>query len=119
MVADFLIHNTSEILTCAGPAPRVGSRQGDARPVARAAIAAYRGEIVFIGLEALLTRDPAWQDFTKQLISALNAASDSLTAADTNQEGANLLALQTRQSLSSTALSMASQSDQTVLRLFR
>ena len=59
------------------------------------------------------------QDFTKQLIGALNAASDSLTAADTNQEGANLLALQTRQSLSSTALSLASQADQTVLRLFR
>jgi len=59
------------------------------------------------------------QDFTKALISALNAASDSLTAADTNEEGANLLALQTRQSLSSTALTMAAQSDQAVLRLFR
>jgi flagellin-like hook-associated protein FlgL len=59
------------------------------------------------------------QDFTKSLISALNAASDSLTAADTNEEGANLLALQTRQSLSATALTMASQSDQSVLRLFR
>jgi flagellin len=59
------------------------------------------------------------QDFTKSLISALNAASDSLTAADTNEEGANLLALQTRQQLSSTALSFASQSDQSVLRLFR
>jgi flagellin len=59
------------------------------------------------------------QDFTKALISALNAASDSMTAADTNEEGANLLALQTRQSLSSTALTMATQSDQSVLRLFR
>ena len=59
------------------------------------------------------------QDFTKQLIGALNSASDSMTAADTNQEGANLLALQTRQSLSSTALSLASQADQSVLRLFR
>jgi imidazolonepropionase len=57
MVADFLIHNTSEVLTCAGPAPRVGARQGDARPVARAAIAAYRGRIVFIGLEVLLARE--------------------------------------------------------------
>jgi imidazolonepropionase len=56
MVADFLIHNTSEILTCAGPAPRIGSRQAGARPVAGAAIAAYRGEIVFVGLEVLLTR---------------------------------------------------------------
>ena len=59
------------------------------------------------------------QDFTKSLINALNAASDSLTAADTNEEGANLLALQTRQQLSSTALSFASQTDQSVLRLFR
>ena len=57
MVADFLIHNTGEILTCAGPAPRVGTRQADARPVARAAIAAYRGQIVFIGLEVLLARE--------------------------------------------------------------
>ena len=53
------------------------------------------------------------------LYKRLNAASDSLTAADTNEEGANLLALQTRQQLSSTALSFASQSDQSVLRLFR
>jgi flagellin len=59
------------------------------------------------------------QDFTKSLIGALNAASDSLVAADTNEEGANLLALQTRQSLSSTALTMAAQADQTVMRLFR
>jgi flagellin len=59
------------------------------------------------------------QDFTKSLISALNAASDSLTAADTNEEGANLLALQTRQSLSTTALTLASQSGQSVLQLFR
>ncbi|HEX3644843.1 MAG TPA: hypothetical protein VHT95_04505 [Vicinamibacterales bacterium] len=57
MLADFLIHNTAEILTCAGPAPRVGTRQADARPVARAAIAAYRGQIVFIGLEVLLKRE--------------------------------------------------------------
>jgi len=41
-----------------------------------------------------------------------------LTLADTNLEGANLLALQTRQQLSSVALSLASQADQNVLRLF-
>ena len=57
MLADFLIHNTSEILTCAGPAPRIGARQADARPVPRAAIAAYRGQIVFIGFESLLARE--------------------------------------------------------------
>lgn len=58
-------------------------------------------------------------EFTKRLINTLNAASDSLVAADTNEEGANLLALQTRQSLSSTSLSLASQADQSVLRMFR
>lgn len=58
-------------------------------------------------------------DFTKNLIGVLNAASDRLTAADINEEGVNLLALQTRQSLYSTALTLASQADQPVLRLFR
>jgi flagellin-like hook-associated protein FlgL len=38
--------------------------------------------------------------------------------ADLNEEGANMLALQTRQQLSVTALSLASQANQAVLRLF-
>lgn len=58
------------------------------------------------------------QDFTKSLINTLETAAAGLTLADTNEEGANLLALQTRQTLSSTALSLASQGDQNVLRLF-
>jgi flagellin-like hook-associated protein FlgL len=58
-------------------------------------------------------------NFTKQMISTLANGADMLTLADTNEEGANLLALQTRQQLSSTALSMASQADQNVLRLFQ
>ncbi|VAW11452.1 Flagellar cap protein FliD [hydrothermal vent metagenome] len=58
------------------------------------------------------------QDFTKALINTLETGAAGLTLADTNEEGANLLALQTRQSLSSTALSLASQGDQNVLRLF-
>jgi len=58
------------------------------------------------------------QDFTKALINTLETGAAGLILADTNEEGANLLALQTRQSLSSTALSLASQADQNVLRLF-
>ncbi len=58
------------------------------------------------------------QDFTKNLINVLETGAANLTLADTNEEGANLLALQTRQQLSSTALSLASQADQNVLRLF-
>ena len=49
MVADFLIHNTSEILTCAGPAPRIGPRQADAGSRPRAVVASHRGTIVFVG----------------------------------------------------------------------
>jgi flagellin-like hook-associated protein FlgL len=57
-------------------------------------------------------------DFTKKMINTLETGASNLTLADTNEEAANLLALQTRQQLSSTALSMASQADQAVLRLF-
>ena len=49
------------------------------------------------------------QDFTKAMINTLQTGADSLTLADANEEGANLLALQTRQQLSTTALSLASQ----------
>jgi flagellin-like hook-associated protein FlgL len=58
------------------------------------------------------------ENFTKNLINTLEEGAGKLTLADTNEEGANLLALQTRQQLSSVALSLASQADQNVLRLF-
>jgi flagellin-like hook-associated protein FlgL len=60
----------------------------------------------------------ARQDFTKNLISVLQVGADQLVLADTNEEGANMLALQTRQQLSTVALSLAAQADQNVLRLF-
>jgi flagellin-like hook-associated protein FlgL len=59
------------------------------------------------------------QDFTKAMINTLQTGADGLVLADTNQEGANLLALQTRQSLSTTALSLSAQADQAVLSLFQ
>jgi hypothetical protein len=43
---------------------------------------------------------------------------NKLILADTNGEGANMLALQTRQQLGVTSLSLASQAAQSVLRLF-
>lgn len=58
------------------------------------------------------------QDFTKNLVATLQSGADNLVLADTNEEGANLLALQTRQQLSTTALSLSAQADQAVLRLF-
>jgi flagellin-like hook-associated protein FlgL len=59
------------------------------------------------------------QDFTQAMVNTLQTGSDNLTLADSNEEGANLLALQTRQQLSTTALSLAAQADQNVLRLFQ
>jgi flagellin-like hook-associated protein FlgL len=59
------------------------------------------------------------QEFTKAMINTLQVGADNLTLADSNEEGANLLALQTRQQLSTTALSLASQAAQAVLRLFQ
>ena len=56
--------------------------------------------------------------FTKEMINTLQVGADNLVLADTNEESANMLALQTRQQLSTTALSLASQADQAVLRLF-
>jgi flagellin len=57
------------------------------------------------------------QEFTKAMINTLQTGADKLVLADSNEEAANMLALQTRQQLASTALSLASQADQGVLRL--
>ena len=59
------------------------------------------------------------QDFTKNMVSVLEGGAGNLTLADMNEEAANLLALQTRQSLAQTSLSLANQSEQSVLNLIR
>jgi flagellin-like hook-associated protein FlgL len=58
------------------------------------------------------------QDFTTNMVNTLTGGADKLTLADMNEEGANMLMLQTRQALGTTALSLASQAAQSVLRLF-
>ena len=60
----------------------------------------------------------ARQDFTTDLVNVLKEGADKLTLADMNEESANMLALQTRQNLGVTSLSLASQAAQSVLRLF-
>jgi len=59
------------------------------------------------------------KDYTKESINTLQTGADALVLADSNEEGANMLALQTRQTLSTTALSLASQADQAVTRFLR
>jgi len=51
MLADFVIRNASEVLTCAGPAPLTGARMSDAGSRPNAVIASHSGVIVFVGSE--------------------------------------------------------------------
>jgi flagellin len=59
------------------------------------------------------------QDFNKNLINVLQTGSSNLTLADTNEEAANSQALSTRQSIAVSALALANQSQQSVLRLLQ
>jgi flagellin-like hook-associated protein FlgL len=61
----------------------------------------------------------ARQDFTKNLVNVLTTGAADLTNADLNEESANLLALNTQQSLAVNSLSLASQASQSVLRLLQ
>jgi flagellin len=59
------------------------------------------------------------QDFNKNLINVLQTGSSNLTLADSNEEAANSQALSTRQSIATSALALANQSQQNVLQLLR
>ena len=59
------------------------------------------------------------QDFNKNLINVLQTGASNLTLADTNELAADSQALSTRQSISVSALSLANQSQQSVLQLLR
>src|SRR3954452_3515617 len=59
------------------------------------------------------------QDFNKNLINVLQTGSSNLTLADTNEEAANSQALSPRQSIAVSALALANQSQQSVLRLLQ
>ncbi|MEX0840620.1 MAG: flagellin [Parvibaculum sp.] len=81
------------------------------------ATATLRGQSSTFGANLSVVQNR--QDFTGNMINVLEQGAGNLTLADTNVEAANLLALQTRQSLASTSLSLANQSEQSVLSLLR
>lgn len=56
-------------------------------------------------------------DFTSQYVNTLEDGADKLTLADLNEEGANLVALQTRQQLGIQSLAIAGQNQQAILAL--
>lgn len=55
-VADLLITNAAELITCAGSTPRRGSEQGQVGAIARGAVAARAGRIIAVGSEDEVTR---------------------------------------------------------------
>lgn len=57
-------------------------------------------------------------DFTTNVVNTLESGAGKLTLADLNEESANLLALQTRQQLGINSLSLAAQSERSILALF-
>jgi flagellin-like hook-associated protein FlgL len=57
-------------------------------------------------------------DFNQSMIDTLDSGADALTVNDPDEDSAILLALQTRQKLVMTSLSLASSSDSAALRLF-
>jgi len=81
------------------------------------ATSTLRGEAKELGsnIAILQTR----LDFTNNYVNLLQTGSSKLTLADITEEGANLVALQTRQQIGISALSFAGQSEQAVLQLFR
>ena len=75
-----------------------------------------RNEVTRLGnsYQVIQTRE----NFTDALTDILETGADNLLLADMNEESANYLALQTRQQLAINSLSLASQSAQSVLKLF-
>jgi flagellin-like hook-associated protein FlgL len=59
------------------------------------------------------------QNYTSEFVNTLQEGADSLTLADLNEESANLLSLETSQSLAVQAMSLSNQQLQGVLRLLQ
>ncbi len=81
-----------------------------------AAITAVRAQTETFGTNSstISTR----QTFEQNLINTLQTGASNLVLADQNQESANLLTEQTQQQLEISALSIANQANQSVLKLF-
>ncbi|RAU23196.1 flagellin [Paramagnetospirillum kuznetsovii] len=80
-------------------------------------VTSVRGTAKTLGSNVALLQTRA--DFTKEYINTMKIGGDKLVLADLNEEGANLVSLQTRQQLGIQALSFANRSEQGVLSLFR
>lgn len=96
--------------------PQSFEGQGNLLSSIRVAINDVRTFINDIGDD--LSQIQARRDFTEQTLSTLSTGVDNLSLSDQDEEGAGLLALQTRQALSQSDFSLASPAQQDVIRLF-
>jgi flagellin len=80
------------------------------------AITTVQGDAQSLGANVTLLQTRL--SFSASYASTLQGGADKLTLADVNAESTNLVTLQTRQQLSIQSLSIATQSEQAVLRLF-
>ncbi len=85
------------------------SRIDDAITILRSTAADLGSNVTFLNTRL---------DFSQSYVNTLETGADKLTLADINEEGANLVALQTRQQLALQALSFAGQNERSVLSLF-
>ena len=122
--ADFTsIVGTSVNVTQPGNANFFGSAGAGGVTVATAAIEAIDSALVTVrqvaqefGTNSALLE--IRREFTENLINTLEGGASALVNADLNEESARLLSAQTRQQLGVVSLSIAQQSEQSVLRLF-
>ncbi|MDX1739295.1 MAG: flagellin [Alphaproteobacteria bacterium] len=80
-------------------------------------IARLRGHAATLGSNVAILQTRL--DFTNTYVNELTTGSDKLTLADLNEEGANLVALQTRQQLGIQSLSISGQQQQAILSLLQ
>jgi hypothetical protein len=80
-----------------------------------AALTSLQSMSINLGSQAAVVS--ARNDFNKGLIDILNAGAENLVSNDMNEDSAALLALQTRQQLAATSISLAQGQDSSVLRI--
>jgi len=80
----------------------------DAVSTVRATAAKLGGNVTFLNTRL---------EFTKCYVNTMSEGAGKLTLADLNEEGANLMALQTRQQIGTQSLSIAGQQQQAILSL--
>ncbi len=81
------------------------------------AVKRIRGHATYIGNSAAILT--VRLEYTDRYVSQLTTASDKLTLADLNEEGANLVALQTRQQLSIQSLAFSGQALRSIITLLQ